>query len=93
MRRWIAYPGTPVAFSRVPFQSEHLLIVETTAGPHGIPHPRQTTVAVTHGVHVWTFGYSAEGRSRSLYVGTDVGALRALHRFRPEYAGAPGAWR
>jgi glutamine amidotransferase len=37
------------------------------------------TVAVTDGERVWAFRYSSEGRSRSLYVSTRVGTLRALH--------------
>ncbi|MER7777764.1 hypothetical protein ABTZ21_22685 [Streptomyces sp. NPDC096191] len=51
--------------------------VETTAKTHGVPHPLQMTVAVTDGKHVWAFRYSREGRSRSLYLGTKVDALRA----------------
>lgn len=82
-------------------------LVETTAETHGVPHPLQMTVAVTDGERVWAVRYSSEGRSRSLYVSTKVGALRALHpdvSFLPELSDEtrlvvseplgdlPGAW-
>ncbi|MFI8946736.1 class II glutamine amidotransferase [Streptomyces sp. NPDC053750] len=54
-------------------------LVETTAEAHGIRHPLQMTVAVSDGERIWAFRYSTEGRSRSLYVSTEVDALRALH--------------
>ena len=45
------------------------------AGASSIPF--QGTIATTDGERLWVFRYSSEGRSRSLYLTTDVPTLRA----------------
>jgi predicted glutamine amidotransferase len=54
-------------------------LVEAAGRRRGIEHPIQMTVAVTDGERVWAFRYSSEGRSRSLFVTTDVPTLRQLY--------------
>ncbi|GGN21395.1 glutamine amidotransferase [Actinoplanes campanulatus] len=54
-------------------------LIESVAHRHGVPDPLQMTVGTTDGDRIWTFRYSSEGRSRSLYFSTDMTALRALH--------------
>jgi predicted glutamine amidotransferase len=58
-------------------------LVEAVAAAHDVPEPLQMTVATTDGESVWTFRYSSEGRSRTLFHSADVATLRALH---PEVA-------
>jgi len=53
--------------------------VESVARAHGVPDPLQMTVGTTDGARLWAFRYSSERRSRTLYVSTEVGALRALY--------------
>jgi len=57
--------------------------VEETAKQHGITFPMQMTVATTDGETTWAFRYSSEGRSRSLFVNTDVATLREQHPDNP----------
>lgn len=54
-------------------------LIEKAGHAHGIPNPLQMTIAVADGDRVWTFRYSSEGRSRSLFYSTRVDTLRALH--------------
>ncbi len=54
-------------------------MVEAAGRRHGVEHPIQMTVAVTDGDRMWAFRYSSEGRSRSLFVTTDVPTLRRLY--------------
>jgi predicted glutamine amidotransferase len=54
-------------------------LVEAAGRRRGIEHPIQMTVATTDGVRIWGFRYSSEGRSRSLFVTTDVPTLRRLY--------------
>jgi predicted glutamine amidotransferase len=54
-------------------------VIEETGRRHGVEHPIQMTVATSDGKQVWAFGYSSEGRSRSLFYSTDVRTLR--HRY------------
>jgi predicted glutamine amidotransferase len=54
-------------------------LVEAVAAAHDVPDPVQMTVATTDGQSVWTYRYSSEGRSRSLFHSTDVATLRKLH--------------
>jgi len=58
-------------------------LVESVAAAHDVPEPLQMTVATSNGEAVWTFRYSSEGRSRTLFHSTDIATLRALH---PEVA-------
>jgi predicted glutamine amidotransferase len=57
--------------------------VEETAVRHAIPFPMQMTVATTDGDTTWAFRYSSEGRSRSLFVNTDVTTLREHYPNNP----------
>jgi predicted glutamine amidotransferase len=54
-------------------------LVEAAGRRRGVEHPIQMTVAVTDGARMWGFRYSSEGRSRSLFVTTDVPTLRRLY--------------
>jgi predicted glutamine amidotransferase len=54
-------------------------LVEAAGRRRGVEHPIQMTVAVTDGKRMWGFRYSSEGRSRSLFVTTDVPTLRRLY--------------
>jgi len=52
-------------------------VVEAAGRRRGVDHPVQMTIATTDGERMWGFRYSSEGRSRSLFVTTDVPTLRA----------------
>ncbi|WP_436776337.1 class II glutamine amidotransferase [Yinghuangia sp. YIM S09857] len=54
-------------------------LVEGVGREHGVGFPLQMTIAVTDGRRIWSFRYSTERASRSLYFSTRVEALRALH--------------
>jgi len=58
-------------------------LVEATAQRYGIDDALQMTVATTDGVRVWSFRYSTERRSRSLFYSQDVRALRDLYPDNP----------
>lgn len=51
-------------------------LVEVVAQRHGVAHPVQMTVATTDGATTWTFRYSSEGRSRTLFHNEDMATLR-----------------
>ncbi|MGI5404868.1 class II glutamine amidotransferase [Streptomyces sp. CA-135486] len=53
--------------------------VETVGRAEGVEFPLQMTIAVSDGEQLWTFRYSSEGASRSLYYSNRVETLRALH--------------
>jgi glutamine amidotransferase len=53
--------------------------VERTGRGHGVEHPVQMTVATSDGERLWSFRYSSEKRSRSLFYSTEVRSLRQLH--------------
>jgi glutamine amidotransferase len=57
--------------------------VEETARQHSITFPVQGTFATTDGETTWAFRYSSEGRSRSLFVSTEVATLREQHPDNP----------
>jgi predicted glutamine amidotransferase len=57
--------------------------IEATGHAHGIEHPIQMTVATTDGATLWTFRYSSERNSRSLFYSTDVETLRAQYPDHP----------
>jgi predicted glutamine amidotransferase len=82
-------------------------LVEDVGRAHGVENPIQMTIATTDGTDVWAFRYSSEGRSRSLFVSTEIGALRALYPDNPRFrsvddetrlivseplSALPGAW-
>ncbi|WP_320778985.1 class II glutamine amidotransferase [Streptomyces sp. CRN 30] len=54
-------------------------LVEGVGREHGVEHPLQMTVAVTDGRSLWTFRYSSQRASRSLFYSTRVETLRSLH--------------
>lgn len=53
--------------------------VERTGREHGVEYPVQMTVATSDGERLWSFRYSSEKRSRSLFYSTEVHSLRQLH--------------
>ncbi|MGC5223577.1 class II glutamine amidotransferase [Micromonospora sp. DT81.3] len=53
--------------------------VESVGRDHGVPFPMQGTIAVSDGDTVWTFRYSTQGRSRSLFHSADIPTLRHLY--------------
>jgi predicted glutamine amidotransferase len=60
--------------------------VEAVANRLGVAQPFQGTIATSDGETIWTFRYSSEGRSRSLYYTTDVPTLRRLYPERALFA-------
>ena len=54
-------------------------LVEAAARRREIEHAMQMTIATTDGRRMWGFRYSTEGRSRSLFVTTDVPTLRKMY--------------
>jgi predicted glutamine amidotransferase len=50
--------------------------VEACGHAHGIQYPFQGTIATSNGETLWTFRYSSEGKSRSLFFTRDVRKLR-----------------
>lgn len=52
--------------------------VERSGREHGVEHPLQMTIAASDGERVWSFRYSSENRSRSLFYSTDVHSIRQL---------------
>jgi glutamine amidotransferase len=63
-------------------------LVESVGRRHGVEHPFQGTLATTDGERLWTFRYSSEGRSRSLFYSTDVRTLRRMYPENELLAGA-----
>jgi len=59
--------------------------VEATARRHGVDDPMQMTVATTDGEKLWAFRYSTVGQSRTLYVSTELAALRELYPDNPAF--------
>jgi predicted glutamine amidotransferase len=57
--------------------------IEDVASRHGVENPVQMTVATSDGVRVWSFRYSTQRKSRSLFYSTDMRALRELHPDNP----------
>ena len=57
--------------------------IEATGRASGVEHPIQMTVATTDGTSLWTYRYSSEGDSRSLFYSTDVETLRAQYPDNP----------
>jgi len=58
-------------------------LVEHVARRHGVAEPVQMTLATTDGETTWTFRYSSEGRSRSLFRIQEVATLRVQHPDNP----------
>jgi predicted glutamine amidotransferase len=53
--------------------------IERTGRGRGVEHPVQMTIATSDGERLWSFRYSSEKRSRSLFYSTEVRSLRQLH--------------
>jgi glutamine amidotransferase len=54
-------------------------LVEAAGRRRRVEHPIQMTIATTDGERMWGFRYSSDGRSRSLFLTTDVPTLRRLY--------------
>jgi predicted glutamine amidotransferase len=62
--------------------------VELNGQRHGVKHPIQMTVAITDGVGIWSFRYSSEHDSRTLFFSTAITALRELYPDNEVFANA-----
>ena len=58
-------------------------LIEATGHAHGVKHPIIMTVATTDGNTLWSFRYSSERNSRSIFYSTDVETLRAQYPDHP----------
>ena len=58
-------------------------LVEEIGRVHGVEYPVHMTLAVSDGDSIWTFRYSSEKATSSLYYSTDVSQVRRLY---PEVA-------
>jgi glutamine amidotransferase len=54
-------------------------LVEDVGLRRGAKFPFQGTIATTDGQRIWTFRYSSEGKSRTLFHSNDVATLRKLY--------------
>jgi len=54
-------------------------LVEDVGSRKGVKYPFQGTIATTDGQRMWTFRYSSEGKSRSLFFSKHVDTLRELY--------------
>ncbi|MCD9197955.1 class II glutamine amidotransferase [Aeromicrobium wangtongii] len=61
--------------------------VEATGRRHGVEHPVQMTVATSDGESLWSFRYSSEHQSRTLYVSAEMATLRLLYPDNPAFVG------
>lgn len=57
--------------------------IEATGRSRGVEHPLQMTVATSDGKSLWTFRYSSERNSRSLFYSTGVETLRERYPEHP----------
>jgi predicted glutamine amidotransferase len=60
-------------------------LIEEVGRRHGVEWPLQMTVATTDGERIWTFRYSSENRSRTLFYTTPVEILRAEYPDNPVF--------
>ena len=58
---------------------ETVRLVESVGREHGVRFPMQGTIAVSDGATLWTFRYSTQGRSRSLFHSVDIPAIRQMY--------------
>jgi predicted glutamine amidotransferase len=83
-------------------------LVEAAGRRRGVANPFQGTIATTDGERIWAFRYSSEGRTRSLFVTTEVPTLRRMYPHLALFGGLsdgtrlvvseplgdlPGAWQ
>ncbi|WP_182903160.1 class II glutamine amidotransferase [Microbispora sp. H10830] len=54
-------------------------LVERTGRRHDVEHPLQMSLATSNGERLWSFRYSSDHRSRSLFHSGSTQALRHLH--------------
>ena len=54
-------------------------LVESVGRAHGVRFPMQGTIAVSDGSTLWTFRYSTQGRSRSLFHSVDIPTIREMY--------------
>jgi predicted glutamine amidotransferase len=54
-------------------------LVEQVARAHDIPDALQMTIGASDGDRVWAVRYSSEAKSRTLFVSTELNAVRALN--------------
>ena len=59
--------------------SQAIGLVEAVGHQKGVKYPFQGTVATTDGERMWSFRYSSEGKSRSLFFTGHVPTLRKLY--------------
>jgi predicted glutamine amidotransferase len=57
--------------------------VEETARAHAVENPMQMTIGTSDGDSLWAFRYSSEGKSRTLFVSTDVTTLQRMYPENP----------
>jgi predicted glutamine amidotransferase len=71
----------------VPAVERMVGFVESIGRRHGVEHPMQMTVATSDGQNLWSFRYSSEHRSRTLYVSATMATLRTLYPDNPAFVG------
>ncbi|MET0842707.1 MAG: class II glutamine amidotransferase [Mycetocola sp.] len=54
-------------------------MVESVGREKGVAFPMQGTLAVSNGRTLWTFRYSSQGQTRSLFHSAEISALRELY--------------
>ena len=59
--------------------TETVQLVESVGHEHGVRFPMQGTIAVSDGTTLWTFRYSTQGRSRSLFHSVDIPTIREMY--------------
>ena len=57
--------------------------VEALGIAHGVKYPFQGTIATTDGDRIWGFRYSTEGRSRTLFLTSEVETIKRLYPGQP----------
>jgi predicted glutamine amidotransferase len=53
--------------------------VESVGHAHGVQYPWNGTIAVSDGSTLWTFRYSSQGKTRTLFHSADIPTLRQLY--------------
>ncbi|MEL4319238.1 class II glutamine amidotransferase [Leifsonia sp. YIM 134122] len=54
-------------------------MVESVGREHGVTFPMQGTLAVSDGTTLWTFRYSSQGKTRTLFHSVGIPALREMY--------------
>ena len=66
-------------FVAVPGANTFARLVESVGREHGVRFPMQGTIAASDGATLWTFRYSTQGRSRTLFHSVDIPTIRELY--------------